>query len=325
MFNWLMPKTQLPQWVDEVGCLGKLPLYAEFIHCNVQQGLGLWLDQWCQQAYLQICQRYGVEHKTLFSRMPLQAMLIYTGSTRLPLIGILAASKDSSHRAYPFVMFRLLQDAIANEFPATIPGLFQRYYHYSVELHQRAGCDGTNNDILSAISDSAKVHSNHSRTTALAMTLNELRRVPFQALLHSFPGRITASQLVAALKIVHRKISDYMRDKGCFICCFPLIRHDILASVLFWLQWLEYYLKKFPANIYIFWPHRADENPEQLTLFFNKLPPQALCYLLDPSIKADHCIDVRRLINLDAEECLQCDPDLSLYDALQYVSERLPL
>jgi len=113
---------------DLVGCMGKLPLDAEFIKHGVVSPELAAMEQWYQDAFRSLRRHYGENLKKLFSQMPTQRFLIKGKDSCKPIVGSLIASRDKSGRAYPFVIFRVLEHPLAYQFPHLIPYMYKDFF-----------------------------------------------------------------------------------------------------------------------------------------------------------------------------------------------------
>ena len=123
MFGFKRKKREIIYDYDLVGCIGKLPLHAEFIKHHVEIADIAQLDQWYQVAYHQLSRHYGQDLKKIFQSMPAHHFIYM--NYKLPMIGTLISSSDQSGRVYPFVLFRILENPLAQELKFIISSMYQ--------------------------------------------------------------------------------------------------------------------------------------------------------------------------------------------------------
>lgn len=161
---------------DLIGCIGKLPIHREFIKHRVTLPEIANLDQWYQNAYHHVSRQYGNEFKNIFSQMPLHHF-VYTSPERLPMIGTVIASHDQSERAYPFVIFRLLEHPFADEFWSLIPMTYQKFFSMTQEVCNISVSNYSLPDLYKKTNELNQTLTKISRRDVLEMALTPLQKM----------------------------------------------------------------------------------------------------------------------------------------------------
>jgi type VI secretion system ImpM family protein len=137
MFSFLKNNRQESEAIHEshVGCLGKLPIYDEFIRHNVNGRSALELDDWIQQGYshhtrsVQVLNDAVQLHSYTYN-------FVFTGGGEFSstAVGTMMGSRDKSSRQYPFLLFKMLSHKYTESLSSALPCAYERFFDDAVKL-----------------------------------------------------------------------------------------------------------------------------------------------------------------------------------------------
>lgn len=309
---------------DQVGCMGKLPIHLEFIKHGITHAEIANLDQWYQSAYHHLSRQYGnAEVKNLFAQMPRYHFIYTAPRNRLPMAGTLISSQDQSGRIYPFVVFRLLENPVAQEFQSIIPLLYQEYYTATKNLCGLSWENYTLPLLFTEINTFNQTAAAISRRGALETTVQTLKSLKLGDYWHgliqhhpalSLPAFVTAS--LHAISGLKTRIST-TQPGGLRI---PIINSgDAHAVIVFWLQLIDAALAGKEYRAQIFWHLGNTQNKPMLLVHFKAMPPSYFEQIINQQRMVAHTIDIlHETKNMTGGAVMQSSNDLenSLFDTL---------
>ncbi len=137
MFGFLKNHRQVTEATHEslVGCLGKLPIYDEFIRHNVSGRCAFELDEWIQQGF----SHHTRSIQTRNNKENLHGYtynFVFTGSEEYSstVIGSMMGSRDKSGRQYPFLLFKMLSYKNAESLSSTLPCAYEHFFRSALNL-----------------------------------------------------------------------------------------------------------------------------------------------------------------------------------------------
>ena len=89
-----------------IGCFGKVPAKADFVGSNASGAVIRELDQWLQDALLQLLNHDDWKHR--FDSLPV-CFFNYHARNGSDVMGAMISSADASGRRYPFLIFQMLK------------------------------------------------------------------------------------------------------------------------------------------------------------------------------------------------------------------------
>lgn len=102
------------------GCLGKLPLHGDFIRYNAGSPEVHELDHWVGEGIVHGYHELGSAWDRTFDAAPRATFIYVSPKSRRVVTGILQPSVDKAGRRYPFLVYALLEGAVA---PTDVPYL----------------------------------------------------------------------------------------------------------------------------------------------------------------------------------------------------------
>lgn len=294
---------------DLVGCIGKLPVHNEFIKHGVILPELARLDQWYQSAYHVLSQRHGNKTKTIFSQMPLHNY-IYSS---LPMIGTVTASNDQSGRVYPLILFRILENPLAQEFKTAIPIMYQQYFAAARSLCYATWENKCLVDVFSEVNSLNKIVTQISRREILETTVNLLNRFTLQDFYQNIAQQYANLSLDKFIQAIFDAVN--IIKKVPIGIRFPLPTGPKMSTgLIFWLQLIQSALKKPDVFLQIFWHKSA------LTVFFKPMAADCFCYLVDQSLASDMLFDlIRYAKQIASMQQLITNNNISLLELLEHI------
>ncbi len=140
-------KTGIPVAKDIVGCIGKLPLYGDFLRNNLNSVEAIAHDKWLQSGFQYLSQRRLSTFKEVFNRFPKLEFILLGDSNLRPLGGVIVAGKDQSGREYPFSIFKVLGGPIKHNQIPLLPCMFKTFRNLAMDLSQEKW-EGIDKEVL---------------------------------------------------------------------------------------------------------------------------------------------------------------------------------
>lgn len=314
---------------DLVGGIGKLPLHTEFIKHRIVQAEIAQLDQWYQNAYHQLMRQYGNDMKAMFLRMPLQHFIYTAPAGKFPLIGTSIASQDQSGRAYPFVLFRLIEHPVAHEFQSLVPTLYHEYFLANEALCSSDWRNYTLPDLYDRINRLNQLTTSLSRRSALEISLEGLKTITladfWQELIGNYPELQPTSFVNAILRLLALIKDTNLAGNGIRLPIMSGPRAHI--SVVFWLQLIQSVLPDKQSRLQLFWSTGNAYVPPALLVYHKQLTNAVLSHFIERNSEQTELYDVVLAAQqpqaiADIAQELAAKMDLSLLQALELWSKR---
>ncbi len=312
---------------DLVGCIGKLPVHKEFIKHYVTRPELAHLDQWYQSAFHILRHNYGNEIKTIFSQMPLYNYIYYINNNQ-PMIGAVIPSHDQSGRIYPYVLFRILENPLAQVFTSAIPVMYADYFNAVTTICNSCWENKLLPDVFSQIDRLNKTATHILRREILETTVTSLNKLTlnnfWQNILQQYSNLQLETFIHAIFNIVN--IVRETKKKNPWVLRLPLATGNISnTSLIFWLQLIQSALAKQEIFLQIFWNRESTHHKAALTIFFKPMPANYFTYLVDQQLESNELIDivkeVKTIINIsESAKQITSNINLSLMEVLQKLS-----
>ena len=124
----------LPAPMDVVGCVGKLPVYADFIRDNLCAEEALILDKWVQTGFAHLSKKRMETFKQMFSRFPHCAFILFGNDSVKAVSGVMVPGKDQSGREYPFVIFKVIGENYSSKHISLLPLMLSDFRQFAFSL-----------------------------------------------------------------------------------------------------------------------------------------------------------------------------------------------
>lgn len=308
---------------DLVGCLGKIPAHAEFIKHGIRRAQAAQLDQWYQAAFNEFS-RESANAKSTFLTMPSYSFIQFAAHG--PIIGTLGPSQDKSGRAYPFVIFRFIENPLVTEFKASTPLLYQDYFARAHEVYQQNFHGQTVPELFAAVNELRGLNTGLTRRSILETTLASWQRVLFDDYWQSLTQFYPALDAQRFFSRVFDELKDIESLLACYPCLavkFPLASENYsVQGVMFWLQLLRFILKQHDSLIQIFWHRDHAQHHPALTIFVKPIPAELFKQLVIPDQTVPGFIDFTQMPACAAAPTMTGLrlSDKNLYEALNQIS-----
>jgi len=103
------------------GCVGKLPMHAEFIKHNLKTREVVALDNWIQEGVTLLNRLHGESWKSIFASAPTHRFAFSGAGDEKSVYGVIKPSTDRSGRSYPFCLFGTSESAVFKEHQVLLP------------------------------------------------------------------------------------------------------------------------------------------------------------------------------------------------------------
>lgn len=256
---------------DIIGCVGKLPVQAEFIRCNVINQNLKQLDHWLQDGFIHTSRDQLIRQQNFQVSELAQGLLLNYSLGRKPVIGYLTDSHDSYGRSYPLLLFREVHNIEITQNQSGIPYLYQLVYQNFDALIKKSWENKTHADFIGQlISDQSALPPCDSALMVPSIK-DILSSISYQSFWQQIMGLQSfrhASQLLA--KII--KIVTKIPSQETWQINFPIAKSQpIFISISFWLSLLEA-LKVFNyRNMHIAWSMKNEEKQRYLMVYHGNL------------------------------------------------------
>jgi len=110
-----------------VGCFGKLPIYADFIRYNAGAGEVRILDQWFQEGIHWSKLKLSPKWQEGYASMQPYCFFLTEPGSKSGLLGVFVPGMDASGRLFPFSIFTMLQ---SDDIPSNLMFLPVRYRRF---------------------------------------------------------------------------------------------------------------------------------------------------------------------------------------------------
>jgi type VI secretion system ImpM family protein len=309
MFNLFKKKTPLLTQ-DPITCFGKLPCHHEFIKPKISSSKMISLDNWYQQSYSELNQAFGLTGKDLLKHMPTYHFLF---SDLKPMVGSVCASCDASGRPYPFIIIRILENPLAQEFITTVPLFYENYFHGIEQFFQTIGSYKNSDDVDQNLSYLANISCDSKKRIALEKVLTTLKNTS----LDDYWQHIDAHTIKIDINTFFSQLVQTFKQPLPLGVRLPLPNKiNPLPFVTFYLQLIEIFLPLTMLNWQAYWQQANDIQNAQMLFTSQPLPHQDWQYLLTHPSAQNISDPLSTVIKSDAR-IISSQPNLSLYDAIQ--------
>src|SRR3990167_9496179 len=304
---------------DLVGCIGKLPIYTEFIRYHLLLPELMNLDHWYQNAYRSFVSYYKKESNKIFKNMASHHFLYTATKNCFPMIGTLFASHDMSNRNYPFIIFRLIENPVAREFQSLIPMFYEDFFKNSSHFLSKSLTIHGLSKIFLEINKLKEYNTYISRRIGLEIVLQKLKQVTLSQYwknLLPYNSEISFGRLAQTALSVMLKIKKCLRTSSCIGLRLPLSGGEFfLAGIVFWLQLLNTIVCNQQSFQQVFWHLPTENCSPSLMIFFKSLPFDFFLHLINYTYQSDCLFNVELLAHYDITpiiDSLQKEDFLSL-------------
>ncbi len=308
-----------------VGCVGKLPLHAEFIKHNLKSREVVALDNWMQEGVTLLNRLHGESWKQLFAAAPAHHFVFTGAGDEKSVYGLMMPSRDRSGRSYPFALFAASDETLYKDHQALLPLAAEPFFAEAEALLARDWNEQHVARLTEAVDGLARQVPTADRRGLIEEEMNRLRSITLgQFWRELLPGTDATlrARFVRTVVGVLQTVSRRSPQRIHWGVRLPLPgRADVMPYLLFWLQLSETLLSGRSWRGHYFWNTPVNGHPARLTLFFRPLPASYFARLVEPQ-KADGAVfdvldemhkepgDTSRLADLIARE------EVTLLDAL---------
>ncbi|KPJ67632.1 MAG: hypothetical protein AMJ43_03010 [Coxiella sp. DG_40] len=279
---------------DLVGCIGKLPVHKEFIKHYVTRPELAHLDQWYQSAFHTLRQNYGNETKIIFPQMPLHNYIYYITNSQ-PMIGTVIPSHDQSGRIYPYTVFRILENPLAQEFTSAIPEMYADFFNDTTTLCNSCWENKLLPDVFSQIDRLNKTATHILRRDILEITVTSLNKLTLNNYWQNISQQYSDLYLEPFIQAIFNALNIVRetKKKNPWGLRLPLATGNMSnTNIIFWLQLIQSALAKQEIFLQIFWNKESNQHKAALTIFFKPMPASYFTYLVDQHLESNALIDV---------------------------------
>lgn len=279
---------------DLVGCIGKLPVHKEFIKHYVTRPELAHLDQWYQSAFHILRHNYGNEIKNVFSQMPLHNYIYYINNNQ-PMIGAVIPGHDQSGRIYPYILFRILENPLAQKFISAIPVMYADYFNAATTICNSCWENKLLPDVFFEVDKLNKTATHILRRDILETTVTSLSKITLNNYWQNVSQQYSDLHLETFIQAISNVLSiiNETKKKNPWGLRLPLANGNILnTSIIFWLQLIQSALTNQEIFLQIFWNAETKQHKAALTIFFKPMPASYFTYLVDQHLESDKLIDI---------------------------------
>lgn len=256
---------------DIIGCVGKLPVQAEFIHCNVDnQNLKL-LESWLQEGFVHTTREQLIRNQGSQKFKLAHGLLLNYGIGRKPIIACIYDSQDSYGRNYPLLLFQELNDAALLSNQQHIPLLYKPTYQAFSDLLSQSWVNKSQQEFIDQLLPIQTLVSPFTREGIQQQMLRVYSTVDYQLMWQQIMGLQSfrhASQLLAKLVKIARSINS----QGTWQITLPIAKSQpAFLSIGFWLSLLHAMRAINYRNMHLSWPLDDSENDMNLTIYHGNL------------------------------------------------------
>lgn len=135
----------------EIGCLGKLPLYEEFIRYHADAPEVDFLDSWLREGINLWNSREGEVFDQNYDETPPYFFFLHLKNSKRMLLGVFILSRDKGGRKNPFTIFILINHKKFNYNQIYLPIIFSPFLKSAAELAQHGWKDKDINQFLKQV------------------------------------------------------------------------------------------------------------------------------------------------------------------------------
>jgi len=264
-----------------IGCIGKLPVYPEFIRCNVSNQNLKQLDTWLQEGFIHTSRDQLIRQQNFQIPTLAQGLLLNYGAGRKPILGYLTNSQDSYGRSYPLLLFQELYNLELEANQHYIPFLYQPIYQAFDSLVNESWDNKTQMDFIGQLFAIQMLMPNYTNISLKIHMMDILSGISYQTFWRQIMGLQSfrhASQLLAKIVNIVTKIPS----QGTWQINFPIAKaQPIFLSISFWLSLLQALEVFNYRNMHIAWSMKNEINQRYLTVYHGNLNAAFFRTLLD--------------------------------------------
>lgn len=274
-----------------LACFGKLPSRGDFVRSAQQPALMQQLDQWLARAM--DAMSADVRWKATFDAATPLHFVFLGPRQRVGLAGYVVPSRDASGRRYPFMTTGSFDVADPARFMAVSPLALTKLWSRLATSARLAQAAADLNDVQpqlhadSVVVDTAPdAHLAGFEQFTLHTSVSAL-----EALLHG-PSHVSARQSILALGLLLQPAFKQTLGDASKALALPLPAEPAKRSAVaaFWLALMGRFVAGRDVELAVFFAPRAPR--PRMLVGFTGASAKLLHGLLDPTLSADHVIDV---------------------------------
>lgn len=193
---------------DANGCVGKLPVYVDFIRVNLSTEEALMLDKWIQNGFSHLTRQRMERFKQVFSHFPEWRFILFGNNHFRTVAGVMVPGQDQSGREYPFVVFKVIGERYRSDQFSLVPLLVDKFCDSALTLCHTDWKEKGKDLLIEQISrlPSTEFHSNPKGLQNIANNIFDLHSIDsfWQALLPNGG----AEERAEYIQIFNRKIDE---------------------------------------------------------------------------------------------------------------------
>ncbi|MBI5199444.1 MAG: type VI secretion system-associated protein TagF [Nitrospirae bacterium] len=309
-----------------IGCFGKLPIYADFIRHNASSQEVRALDQWFQEGILWSQHQLNKDWDSAFMETPNYQFLYHPLNSDRVIVGIWAPNQDKGGRRYPFSIFVLVDRSQFDSHLPLVPTIFSEFLSQAEEIIQKGWEDTDVKGLISKINQ-INLPAYSSLDEFQQGYINYLKTQTnqgfWEGLLGDFHDRKKYIILHTLVEVLSPLRSQYSQ-RLTWGLRFPLSSRpeDHVHEISLWLDITLYLLGNLSIVPNLFWSQGSVKAGAGLFLYFREPPPKSYIHLLCPDVEDDSLCDLARSRMKLTDPIIQRykslldTPDISLQDLL---------
>ncbi len=268
---------------DIIGCIGKLPVQAEFLRCNIKnQNLKL-LEQWLQEGFVHTSRDQLIRNQGCYDIGLNHGLLLNYGIGRRPIVGCLRDSQDSAGRCYPLLVFQELENETVLNFRHHLPLVYQASYQafYSTMLQSWQG--STKQQFIDQLQNFRYLLPNLTVSAVEHQMKSLYSAIEYQTMWQQVMGLKSirhAPNIIAGLSDVLKLANS----QGAWQINLPISKSQpVHLSICFWLSIVDALRDLNYRNMHLAWNLAPQNNAMNLTIYHGNLSIAFFRSLLDKS------------------------------------------
>lgn len=307
MFGFLKNNRQVTgaTQVSQVGCLGKLPIYDEFIRHNVIASCVLNVDEWIQQGFSHYTRgQQALKDKAALYSYTYNFAFTGSGDQSSTVIGTMIGSHDKCGRKYPFLLFKNLSNQNTRSLTSTLPCAYDNFFNGALKLCSTDWSLQPINMLKKRVDalypGSGELSRRHLMESEIAAFKTVTRNQFWQEILDE-SAEIEAPLYIEVMRDLLETVFRKSPLRTAWGVEVPLPANDRThVHVSFWVRVAETILGGRGWRPHYIWGDIRDREKQSLFLFFRPITPIFFSYLLGD--RTENSV----LINLEKEcKCLQ--------------------
>ena len=283
-----------------VGCFGKLPIYADFIRYNAGAGEVRILDQWFQEGIHWSRLKLSPKWQEGYAAMQPYCFFLTEPGSKSGLLGVFVPGMDASGRLFPFSIFTTLQ---ADDIPLNGMLLPIRYRTF-LDQAQNLALEGWKGmDVKALTGEVERLGSlpfpGQTETESEYFKLRDsLTSENFWSSMHDRHGKpADRYALIQGLADVLVPLQDNYSAGLNYGVALPLPSGPEVenAGISLWLDAVFNLLRSTGNRSYSFFWGRSDVDPGILFLFFGTPLPKSFSAFMYPDLDEDTIYDLGKL------------------------------